>query len=181
VGLFLLEDSAMRAIAPLMDRQKIEPGFRAAVIVNRRHARHGTVDGLGLMVLETLQNMGVRDLRYREQPTKADALRRMVLGYCQEGLNLVLVLGGSATAQGPQVVRSLAEHELPWVPSTLAREGKPFKRSSLGFSVVASRKSTLLAAVPGDLVSLGHALKAMAPHLLDAYLDVLSPSLAQAA
>jgi cyclic pyranopterin phosphate synthase len=171
----------MRAIEPPVKAPKLERGFRAAVIVNRKHAQHGRVDSLGFMVLETLQHMGVSDLRYREQPAKADALRRMVLGYCNEGLNLVLVLGGTSKAQGRQVVRSLAERDLPWVPWAAGRTVAPLKRGNLGFSVVGCRKGTLLAAVPGDLTNLGRALKAMAPHLLDAYLDVLSPNLEQAA
>jgi cyclic pyranopterin phosphate synthase len=162
----------MKFIAPSIDMPKLERGFRAAVIVSKKHVKTGTDEAIGFLVLEALQKMGVSDLRYREQPSKPEALRRMMLAYCDEGLNLVLVLGGTAAAQGPRTIKSLAGRERS---PNLSPDKSPSKKLSKGYTVMATRKKTLMAAVPGSLTNLNYALKALRPYLFESFLDGSGP------
>lgn len=165
----------MKAVLPTESPQRFERGFKAVVIAAKKHAERGEMDPLSYLVLDTLKRMGVDDLRYREQPAKPDALRRMMLSYCKEGLNLVLVLGGTASSAGPVTVQRMTDRDLGWVPLQAMKEGGHAGRSSVGFSVVGAKNGTLLVAIPGNLASLSRALQSLTPHLFDAYLDVLSP------
>lgn len=140
---------------------KNELGFKVAVIVSRDQAREGAVDELGSMALESLHRRGVFDTSYRIQPPKADALRRLVEKYCSEGVDLVLILGGPGSGQaahGAQVLKTLSD------PGS--------ERVAMGYSLMAAKGHTLLAAVPGSLAGMRRTLESMYPRLFEAWYDL---------
>lgn len=149
-------------------------GFRAAVLVFSDAVSAGKKrDTAGQAVLGKLREVGLEEVEYVVVGEDGDELARRVEGWCDEGYDLVITLGGTALTSrdvAPEVLRALLDREVPGIMEAARAYGQdrtPYAMLSRGLAGVRGR--TLVLALPGSTRGAEESMNALFPYVLHAY------------
>ncbi len=143
----------------------------AAVLVSSDSVSSGKKsDKSGKMIVEEMKRYPVEVRHYQVVPDEPEEIRKMILGWCESGIRLILTTGG--TGLGPrdvtvETLRSLIEREVPGIAEAMRNFGQkrtPYAMLSRG--VVGVRGRTLMVTLPGSSRGVKESLSAIFPNVL---------------
>ncbi|MBI1909443.1 MAG: bifunctional molybdenum cofactor biosynthesis protein MoaC/MoaB [Deltaproteobacteria bacterium] len=143
----------------------------AAVLVTSDGVSSGKKeDKSGRIIAEEVQKFPVTVRHYEVVPDDKTEIRRKLLGWTEEGIDLILTTGG--TGLGPrdltvETVRELIEREVPGIAEAIRSYGQrrtPYAMLSRG--VVGVRGKTLLITLPGSSRGVKESIAAVFPNAL---------------
>ncbi len=148
--------------------------LKAAVLVTSDSVSAGKkTDKSGKIIVEEMKRFSV-DVKYSEiVPDDRDTILKKILGWTEEGIDLVVTTGG--TGLGPrdvtvEAVRELIEKDVPGIAETMRAYGQrrtPYAMLSRG--VIGIRGQTLLITLPGSSNGVRESLAAIFPNVLHAF------------
>ncbi|MBI2501586.1 MAG: bifunctional molybdenum cofactor biosynthesis protein MoaC/MoaB [Deltaproteobacteria bacterium] len=146
----------------------------AAVLVTSDSVSDGKKsDKSGKMIVEEMGRFPVKVLHYEIVPDDREKIRQKLLGWSEEGIQLVLTTGG--TGLGPrdvtvEAVSEIIEREVPGIAEAMRGFGQrrtPYAMLSRG--VVGVRGGTLFITLPGSSKGVVESIQAIFPNVLHLY------------
>lgn len=154
-------------------KEWIPKNFQAAVLVTSDGTFQGKrEDKSGKIIKQTLEAHGI-PLSYTILQDDKEAIRSELLGFCKQGVNLILTTGG--TGLGPRDVtveatREIMDREIPGILEAARSYGQrrtPYAMLSRG--IAAQKGKTLIINLPGSSNGVRESLNAIFPSILHAY------------
>ncbi len=154
-------------------QEKIPAGFKAAVIVTSDSTSKGArQDKSGKAILDRLASLGI-SADYSVVPDDKEIIQSCLLGYCANGVNLILTTGG--TGLGPrdvtvEAVEAVLDREIPGIMEAARSFGQrrtPYAMLSRGLAGQKGR--TLIVTLPGSTRGVEESLDAVFPSMLHAF------------
>jgi molybdenum cofactor biosynthesis protein MoaC len=148
--------------------------LRAAVLVTSDSVSAGKKsDKSGKIIVEEMKRFPVEVLHYEIVPDDRAEIRKKILGWIEDGIQLVLTTGG--TGLGPrdvtvESVKELIEREVPGIAETMRSYGQrrtPYAMLSRG--IVRIRGKTLMITLPGSSKGVKESIQAIFPNVLHAF------------
>jgi len=146
----------------------------AAVLVTSDSVSAGKKsDKSGKIICSEMKRFPVDVKHYEIVPDEPDEIRKRILGWVEDGIQLILTTGG--TGLGPrdvtvETVRSLIERDVPGIAEAMRSFGQrrtPYAMLSRG--VVGVRGKTLIITLPGSSNGVKEGLAAIFPNVLHAF------------
>ncbi|MDX1386805.1 MAG: bifunctional molybdenum cofactor biosynthesis protein MoaC/MoaB [bacterium] len=147
---------------------------KAAVLVTSDSVSGGKKeDRSGKIIVEAMEAFPVEVQDYQIVPDDAEAIRTQILGWVEQGMELILTTGG--TGLGPrditvEVIRDLVEREVPGIAEAMRSFGQrrtPYAMLSRG--VVGVLGNTLIITFPGSSKGVEESLAAIFPSVLHSF------------
>jgi len=145
--------------------------FHAAVIVCSDTISAGKKeDRSGKVIIEKLNAAGVTVNHYLIIPDEAELIRKTALDYSKQGLNLVIVTGGTGLSPRdvtPEALIPILERRIPGIEEAIRAYGQmrtPY--SMLSRSVAGLIGETLMLALPGSTSGASESMDAVFPGVL---------------
>lgn len=154
--------------------EKLPATIPAAVLVSSDSVASGKKsDKSGRMIVEAMKKYPVEVRHYEIVPDEPEEIRKKILGWCEEGLRLILTTGG--TGLGPRDVtveslKPLVEREIPGIAEAMRNFGQkrtPYAMLSRG--IVGVRGRTLIVTLPGSSRGVQESLSAIFPNVLHVF------------
>lgn len=148
--------------------------FTAAVLVSSDSVSSGKKsDKSGKIIVEEMKRFPVEVRHYEIVPDEPEKIREKILGWCEEGIRIILTTGG--TGLGPRdvtvdTIRSLIERDVPGIAEAMRAYGQkrtPFAMLSRG--LVGVRGRTLIITLPGSSRGVKESIDAIFPHVLHGF------------
>ncbi|PCJ81123.1 MAG: bifunctional molybdenum cofactor biosynthesis protein MoaC/MoaB [Flavobacteriales bacterium] len=152
-------------------KETLSKKLKAAVIVSSDSVSKGKKeDTAGKIVMEKLKNFNIEIDDYTVLPDEPEELREKVKNYCNNGLNLVVITGGTGLSprdNTPEAIKPLIEREIPGIMEAARNYGlqrTPYAMLSRG--IAGMHKNTLILAVPGSSKGAAETIDALFPHII---------------
>ena len=154
-------------------KEKIPPGFNAAVIVASDSTSKGMrSDKSGRLIEERLKSFGIES-SYQVIPDEKSVISQAILNCCQRGVRLVITTGG--TGLGPRDVtveatEEVVERQIPGIMEAARSFGQrrtPYAMLSRG--IAGQKGKTIIVNLPGSSKGVEESLDAIFPSILHAY------------
>lgn len=145
--------------------------YTVAVLVSSDSVASGRkADKSGKLIVEAMQKFPVEISHYEIVPDEPEVIRRKILSWCEQGIHLILTIGG--TGLGPrdvtvETLKGIIDREIPGVAEAMRAYGQrrtPYAMLSRG--VAGLRGDTLIIALPGSSRGAGESLAAIFPNVL---------------
>jgi cyclic pyranopterin phosphate synthase len=156
------------------DRKDTGMALRGAVIVCSDSVSRGdSEDRSGAAVLKRLEQLGIEVTDHRVVADNVDAIRSLVQQYVDEGVDMVLLTGGTGLSERdntPEAVTPLIDRPIPGIMETARQYGQqrmPFAMLSRGVAGFAGR--TLLLTLPGSVRGVEETMDAIFPQVLHVF------------
>lgn len=155
-------------------KNDIGSSLKAAVIVCSDSVSAGKKeDKAGKAILEKLEMMHFEQTAYKVIPDDILAIQQQVNQHCMEGLDLVIITGGTGLSprdQTPEALKSLIEREIPGVSETIRNYGQQrMPYSMLSRSLCGIKGNTVILALPGSTRGASESMDAVFPALLHVF------------
>jgi len=146
----------------------------AAVLVTSDSVAAGKKsDKSGKIIVDAMTRFPVDVRHYEIVPDNKDEIRGKILGWIEEGIQLILTTGG--TGLGPrditvETVREIVERDVPGIAEAMRVYGQrrtPY--AMLSRSVVGVRGGTLIMTLPGSSNGVKEGISALFPNVLHAF------------
>lgn len=127
-------------------------------------------DKAGKAVIKKLEDYAFADTKYVIIPDDTEKIRETVAGYCKDGLNIIIVAGGTGLSprdNTPEALKPLIDKEVPGIMEAARAHGQdriPYSMLSRG--VAGMHKDTLILAVPGSTNGARETMDALLPGIL---------------
>jgi molybdenum cofactor synthesis domain-containing protein len=132
-------------------------------------ARGERVDRSGPAVREMIEAAGGEVVRTAIVPDDEEEIRRVLVAWSDEGLDLILTTGGTGFSprdRTPEATKSVVERETPGLPEAMRRAGAERTPTAiLSRAVAGIRGSTLIVNLPGSERGARASLAAILPAL----------------
>lgn len=155
-------------------KEKFSIPLKTAVLVTSDSVSKGSkTDKSGKLIVDAMKNFPVEVLHYEIIPDDKSAIRQKLTGWGEEGIDLVLITGG--TGLGPRdvtadVVREFADKEIPGIAEAMRSFGQrrtPYAMLSRG--VAAVKGKMVILAFPGSSNGVRESLAALFPNVLHVF------------
>jgi molybdenum cofactor synthesis domain-containing protein len=152
--------------------------------VSDKGARGERQDRSGPAVRELVEAAGAEVVRTKIVPDEPEDIRRTLVDWSDEGLDLILTTGGTGFGprdRTPEATKSVIEREAPGLPEAMRRAGAAKTPTAiLSRAAAGIRGSTLIVNLPGSETAARESLEAILPALPHG-LDVLKGAAAECA
>ena len=154
-------------------KEKIPPGFNAAVIVASDSTSKGTrSDKSGRLIEERLKSFGIES-SYQVIPDEKSVISQAIRDCCDKGVRLVVTTGG--TGLGPRDVtveatEDVVDRQIPGIMEAARSFGQrrtPYAMLSRG--IAGQKGKTIVLNLPGSSKGVEESLDAVFPSVLHAY------------
>ncbi|MBL4577252.1 MAG: bifunctional molybdenum cofactor biosynthesis protein MoaC/MoaB [Flavobacteriales bacterium] len=149
----------------------LEENLKAAVVVCSDTISAGEKeDKAGKAIIEKLERFDIHSPEYIIIPDDTEKIRSTVEGYCKDGMNLVIVTGGTGLSprdNTPEALKPLIDKEIPGIMEAARAHGQdriPYSMLSRG--VAGMHGNTLILAVPGSTNGAKETMDALFPGIL---------------
>ena len=158
-----------------MPSEQIKEFKFAVLTVSDRCSRGETQDESGKVILELVESIHGKNIRYDIVPDEVDVIEEKLLSYCDE-LNIALVFTTGGTGLGPrdvtpEVTRKISQKIIPGISEFMRLEGlKKTKNAVLSRGISAIRGRSIIINLPGSPKGVKESLLAILdiiPHVLD--------------
>lgn len=145
--------------------------IKAAVLVTSDSVSAGKKsDKSGKIIVEEMKRFPAQVLHYEVVPDDREKIRQKLLGWAEEGIQLILTTGG--TGLGPRdvtvdTVREIVEREVPGIAEAMRSYGQrrtPYAMLSRG--IIGTRGRTLFITLPGSSKGVKESIAAIFPNVL---------------
>lgn len=137
--------------------------------VSDKGARGEREDRSGPAVREMIEAAGGEIVRAKIVPDEPDEIRAVLVGWSDEGLDLILTTGGTGFSprdRTPEATKSVLERETPGLPEAMRRAGSErTPMAMLSRAAAGIRKATLIVNLPGSENAVRESLAAILPAL----------------
>ena len=149
----------------------LEENLKTAVVVCSDTISAGEKeDKAGKAIIEKLEGFDIHSPEYIIVPDDTEKIRSTVEGYCKDGMNLVIVTGGTGLSprdNTPEALKPLIDKEIPGIMEAARAHGQdriPYSMLSRG--VAGMHGNTLILAVPGSTNGAKETMDALFPGIL---------------
>lgn len=149
----------------------LEENLKAAVVVCSDTISSGEKeDKAGKAIIEKLEAANILAPEYVIIPDDTKKIRETVEAYCKDGVNLVIVTGGTGLSprdNTPEALKPLIDKEVPGIMEAARAHGQdriPYSMLSRG--VAGMHKDTLILAIPGSTNGAKETMDALLPGIL---------------
>jgi molybdenum cofactor synthesis domain-containing protein len=137
--------------------------------ISDKGARGEREDRSGPAVREMIEAAGGEVVRTAIVPDEQADIRKVLIAWSDEGLDLVLTTGGTGFSPRdwtPEATKAVIERETPGLPEAMRRAGAERTPTAiLSRGVAGIRKSTLIVNLPGSERAVRESLAAILPAL----------------
>lgn len=153
---------------------RAQKDFQAAVIV----CSDGTAEGAredksGRLIVQRLQELGVKDPSYVILPDEKDVIAHRIRSYCDQDYHLVVTTGGTGLGPRDQTVEAtqeVIEKALPGIAEAMRGFGQRRTRyAMLSQGVAGMSGKTIIVNLPGSSKGAEESMAALFPALFHAY------------
>jgi len=152
-------------------KNQLAESITAAVMVSSDSVSKGDKeDKAGKIVKEKLEALGITVVDYTVLPDEPKQIREKTLSYCEQGLNLVVITGGTGLSprdNTPEAIKPIIDKEIPGMMEAARSYGQsktPYAMLSRG--IAGMRKNTLILAIPGSSKGAAETIDALFPAAL---------------
>jgi molybdenum cofactor biosynthesis protein MoaC len=156
------------------DRRSKGPRRAAVLVISDSVSAGQKSDRSGRLIVERLENEGLKVEKYEIVPDEPDTIVERLLGYSDdERLDLVLNTGGTGFSprdNTPEAMSRVVEREVPGIPEATRAYGQdrtPYSMLSRGRAGI--RGTTLIINLPGSSGGVADSLDALFPGLLHGF------------
>ena len=127
-------------------------------------------DRAGKIIMEKLQNIGVKVEDYEIIPDEKNDIQAKVKEYIAKGINMILITGGTGLSKRdvtPEAIQPMLEREIPGVSEAIRRYGQ--NRTPLAMlsrSIAGLIGNTLVITMPGSTKGAEESMDAVFPSIL---------------
>ncbi|WP_295810704.1 bifunctional molybdenum cofactor biosynthesis protein MoaC/MoaB [uncultured Apibacter sp.] len=127
-------------------------------------------DRAGKIIMEKLQNIGVKVEDYEIIPDEKNDIQAKVKEYIAKGINMILITGGTGLSKRdvtPEAIQPMLEREIPGVSEAIRSYGQ--NRTSLAMlsrSIAGLIGNTLVITMPGSTKGAEESMDAVFPSIL---------------
>ncbi|MBI2967643.1 MAG: bifunctional molybdenum cofactor biosynthesis protein MoaC/MoaB [Bacteroidetes bacterium] len=153
---------------------KFKKDLSAAVVVASDSISQGTKeDKAGKAIVQKLERLSIKVADYCVIPDEVKIIRKRTEGYCNEGIDIVLITGGTGLSPRdatPEAIRPLIEREVPGIMEAARAYGQqrtPFAMLSRGIAGMKDR--TLIITMPGSTRGASETMDALFPFILHVF------------
>lgn len=147
-----------------------KPINTAVLVCSDSISRGEKQDASGRAILEKLSTMPVVAVHYDIIPDSIEMIRNTIQGYREEGIELVLITGGTGLSphdHTPEAVRPLLDKEIPGIAEYIRHYGQDrMPYSILSRSIAGTVGNTLVICLPGSTNGARESMDALFPHVL---------------
>ena len=152
-------------------KEEFNNRLTAAVLVSSDTVSKGKKeDTAGKAVIQKLEKLGIDIKEYKILPDEPEELRNTTMQYCENGLNMVIISGGTGLSKRddtPEAIQPLIEKEVPGIMEAARSYGQnrtPYAMLSRG--IAGMRKNTLIITIPGSTKGAEETIDALFPAIL---------------
>lgn len=145
--------------------------LHAVVIVSSDSVSKGKKeDRAGKIVIEKLENFKITVDDYIILPDEPEQLRKKVEQYCENGINLVIITGGTGLSPRDNTIdaiKPLIDKDIPGIMEAARAYGQqrtPYAMVSR--SIAGLKRNTLILAIPGSSKGAAETMDALFPSVL---------------
>jgi cyclic pyranopterin monophosphate synthase len=156
------------------DRKTKGMALRCAVVVCSDSVSRGdSEDRSGTVVVERLERLDIVVSDNRVVPDDVDSIRALVQRYVAEGVDMVILTGGTGLSgrdNTPEAVAPLIDRPIPGIMETARQYGQqrmPYAMLSRGVAGFAGR--TLVLTLPGSVRGVEETMDAIFPQVLHVF------------
>lgn len=170
-----IEISSIKLTAKKGGKSDYNEGFEkvltAAVLVSSDSVSKGKKeDTAGKAVIEKLKELNINTTDYRVLPDEPEQLREATKAYCDQGINMVIISGGTGLSprdNTPEAIMPLIEKQIPGIMEAARAYGQSRTLyAMLSRGVAGLRKNTLILTIPGSTKGAQETLNALFPAIL---------------
>lgn len=130
-------------------------------------------DTSGRAIVEILEKHGLDNILYAVVPDEADAIKKLVTQYIADGIDLVLLTGGTGLSGRdvtPEAVAPLINKAIPGVMETARAYGQDrVKTAMLSRGIAGFAEDTLILTLPGSRKGAEESMQALFPQVLHVF------------
>jgi len=145
--------------------------------ISDKGAKGEREDKSGLAIKEQIKSIGAEIIRYQIVPDEPEVIKKILVEWCAEGLDLILTTGGTGFSprdNTPEATQAVIERPTPGINEAIRSYGlKKTPKAMLSRAVSGIRGKTLIINLPGSEKGVRESLEAILPVLPHA-IEILS-------